>query len=398
MKKRTFLLLVIAMLAAAGLGMLVVEHQGYVLISWKNIRFEATLWVFLACLAVLLVGLYLVRLLLGAALHSIGWVNPWSASNKRKRLATASEAGMLEFARGNWEPALRHLTYASKTSEQPMPYLLAAVRAAEKLQQSSTADNLLAKARGTLPEQDLAISLCQAELYQQRGQLQEAQATLLAAYQQHADNGEVLVRLYQLYEDNHDWGGIIGVLPALRKAKQHSEAELNHIEYRAWQGRLLQVADLPALQTVWDTMPSSLHRQSSLVLAYCSQLLRFGQDQTAESLLQHQLNQDFDVQLFQAYAQIPHHDPSRALKHAETWLSQAPDDAQAMYAMGKLCVQAKLWGRAQDYLRASLERQPNPQVYAELARLLNQLGDYKASDELLTSSIKLLNQHNNAAV
>ena len=33
MKKRTFLLLLIAILLAAGLGMLIVEHQGYVLIT-----------------------------------------------------------------------------------------------------------------------------------------------------------------------------------------------------------------------------------------------------------------------------------------------------------------------------------------------------------------------------
>lgn len=62
------------------------------------------------------------------------------------------------------------------------------------------------------------------------------------------------------------------------------------------------------------------------------------------------------------------------------------------FAAGRLAVQARQWAKARDYYRGSLELQPTPQVYAELARLLNQMGDYKSGNELLASGIRLLEE------
>lgn len=397
MKKRTFLLLLVAILLAAGLGMLMVEHQGYVLITWKNIRFEATLWVFLACLAVLLAGLYLLRMLACGVLCSLGWVNPWSARNRKKRLDEAVNEGMLQYSRGNWQPALRQLTHAAKTSPQPLPYILAAARAAEKMQQPAVADQLLDEARNRLPENDLAIVLCQAELYQQRGQLQQAQQLLLSAHQQDTENPELIERLYLLLLDNRDWGGLIGLVPDLYKVKSLPESEVKAVEQRAWQGRMQTATSRQELDKVWHTMSSALHRNASVVLAYCSQLITLGQAADAEELLRVQLEQHVDVQLLQAYAQIPHADPARALQAGEGWLKQLPGDAMALFAVGRLAVQARQWGKARDYYQTSLERQPTPQVYAELARLLNQMGDYKTGNELLATGIRMLERQSTAA-
>lgn len=390
MKKRTFLIFLVAILLAAGLGMLVVEHQGYVLITWKNIRFESTLWIFLAGIAILLAGLYLLRVLACGLLQSIGWVNPWSARNRTKRLDEAVHLGMLEYSRGNWQPALRQLSHAAKVSPQPLPYILAAARAAEKLQQPETADQMLREARARLPDSDLAIVLCQAELYQQRGQQQQAQQTLQTARNHHPENPELLERLYQLYLADKNWGALLGLMPDLSRVKSLQDAEVRALEQRAWQGRLQEVGNVQELDKIWSTMSSSLHRNPQTVLAYCSQLITLGHADRAESLLRQQLQAEVNVQLLQAYAQIPHLDAERALERGESWLKEVPGDALALFAVGRLAVQAHQWAKARDYYQESLERYPTPQVYAELARLLNQLGDYKTGNELLASGIRLL--------
>ncbi|NLY16992.1 MAG: heme biosynthesis protein HemY [Gammaproteobacteria bacterium] len=392
MKKRTFLLLLIAILLAAGLGMLIVEHQGYVLITWKNIRFETTFWVFLACIAVLLAGLYFLRMLACVLLGSLGWVNPWSARNRKRRLDEAVDEGMMEYTRGNWQPALRQLSYAAKASPQPLPYILAAARAAEKLQQHGVADQLLEDARRRLPENDLAIVLCQAELHQQRGHEQQAQELLQKAYWRDTENPELIERLYRILLANGDWGGLVGLVPDLYKVKSLTESEVKALELRAWQGRLHEAADLQELNKVWNTLSSTLHRNPQIVLAYCSRLITLGHATDAEGLLRQQLEQKVDVALLQAYAQIPHVNPERALQAAEGWLQQVSGDAMALFAAGRLAVQARQWAKARDYYRGSLELQPTPQVYAELARLLNQMGDYKSGNELLSSGIRLLEE------
>lgn len=392
MRKRTFLLFLLAILLAAGLGMLMVEHHGYVLITWKNIRFESTLWIFLACLAVLLAVLYVLRVLATGVLCSLGWVNPWSARNRKKRLDSAVHQGMLEYSRGNWQSALRQLTHAAKTSPQPLPYILTAARVAEKMQQPETADQLLSEARARLPDNDLAIVLCQVELYLQRNQQEQAQQLLQENRREHPDNPELIERLYRLLLDNQDWGGLIGLLPSLHKVKSLSADEIRALESRAWQGRLQSAGSQQELGTIWSTMSSVLHRNPQTLLAYCSQLITLGQAIEAEGLLRQQLNQQVDVQLLQAYAQIPHTVPERALTLGEGWLQQVSDDAMALFAVGRLAIQARQWGKARDYYQASLERQPAPHVYAELARLLNQLGDHKTGSELLDTGIRMLEQ------
>ncbi len=394
MKKRTYLLLLIAIVAATLLGMLVVEHQGYVLIAWKNARYESTLWVFLAVLAVLALALSLLRSLAGLLLGSLGWINPWSAGNRRKRLDVAASQGLLEFSRGNWQPALKHLEYAGQHSTRPLPYLLAAARTAEKLGQHQQADQLLAQASQRLKDQDPAISLCQAELHIQRGHYPQACESLQQARSRHPGNSELLERLLELYLQQQDWAALAGLLPDLRKNRLRSPDELDHLELQIWQGRLQHATDTGALEKTWSAMASSLHQVPAILLAYCSRLIVMGHARNAESLLRRQLEKSMDSQLLQAWAQIPHADPARALKAARQWLEQMPDDPHVLLALGKLAIQANEWAAARDYLQASLSRQPSAQAYTELARLLGRMGDHKAGQELLDTGIRLLEQQN----
>lgn len=391
MKKRTFLLLVVVILATVGLGTLVVEHQGYVLISWKNIRFEATLWVFLLCLLLLLAVLYALRVTLGLLFRSAGWVNPWSGKNRKKRLENSINKGLLSYSEGNWSEALKQLGHAGKASEQPLPYLLAAARSAEQLQQGKTSDELLLLALKKHSSNELpAIALCQADILLSRNEPEKALQILQKAYEKHSTHPELLVRLSQLAHQQQDWSQQLKLLPALRKIKHLDPKKTDQLEYQAWQGRISQPAEsMQQVQDIWDTLPSALHKQPCLLMAYCSQYIHFKQPEQAERLLRQQLNQKFDVQLLQAYAQVPHTQPGLAVKNAERWLEQAPDDAVALYALGKLCLQAELWGKARDYLQSSLVKKPQPKVYAELARLLNEMGDYKRSIQLLTASINM---------
>jgi len=61
------------------------------------------------------------------------------------------------------------------------------------------------------------------------------------------------------------------------------------------------------------------------------------------------------------------------IARAEGWLKQRPRDAGLLLALGRLCLQQKLWGKAQNYLEASLSVEESRDAHLELARLLDQL-------------------------
>jgi HemY protein len=85
-------------------------------------------------------------------------------------------------------------------------------------------------------------------------------------------------------------------------------------------------------------------------------------------------------------------DAGKQLQHAESWLKQHPADSSLLLTLGRLCLQNRLWGKARDYLEASLRLQRNPEACAELARLLAQLGDTQRSNQLFQEGLGLLDE------
>ena len=398
--KRTYLILLAVVACAAALGMFIAEHTGYVLISWKSFRFESSLWVFLAVLAAVLAILYGIRTLIKMALVSTGLVNPWSRRNQSRRLRLAAEQGILDLAQGHWKDALRHLRRAAQGEAKPLVYLLGAANAAEKLGYSEEADELLEQALIKQPSAEVAIALAHADLQQQRADDAGALETLQAMHELHPQHTEVLLRLQALLRQRQDWSGLIGLLPALRKCKRFSTAQLQDIEYQAWAGRLAAACQLEqdsqqalkTLETAWQGLSGKLKNDPHLVAAYASELLRLNAHEQAESLLRHALQNGLYDELVELYGRAQAKDTARQLQLAESWLKHAPDNAILLRALGRLSLRNQLWGKARDYFESSLSVDRQAHTCAELARLLSHLGDTQRSNQLFAESFQLLEQ------
>lgn len=74
---------------------------------------------------------------------------------------------------------------------------------------------------------------------------------------------------------------------------------------------------------------------------------------------------------------------------AESWLKQAPQDAQLLLCLGRLCLRNQLWGKAREYLEASLQFARQADTCIELARLLASQGDLARSNQLLQEAVQL---------
>ncbi|WBE25307.1 heme biosynthesis HemY N-terminal domain-containing protein [Denitrificimonas caeni] len=400
--KRTYLILLLVVAAAAALGMFIAEHTGYVLISWKSFRYESSLWLFLAVLAGLFAVLYGLRTLIKMLLVSTGLINPWSQRNQKRRVRLASEQGMLDLAQGQWKDALRHLRRAAQGESKPLVYLLGAANAAEKLGYSDEADQLLEQALIKQPAAEVAIALSHADLQLQRGDDAGAQDTLQAMHELHPEHPEVLLRLQALLRQRQEWSALIALLPALRKCKRLNSQQLQNIEYQAWSGRLADASHsdnsqdalhaLKALDQAWHKLSSKLKLDPQLVAAYCTELLRLNAHEQAESLLRHTLKNNLNDDLIELYGRTQAQDGARQLKLAESWLKQEPQNPILLRALGRLSLRNQLWGKARDYFESSLRLKRQAHTCAELARLLSHLGDSQRSNQLFAESFQLLEQ------
>lgn len=396
---RVYVLILAVVLAATLIGLAVAEQSGYVLIAYKSFRYESSLWTFLA----LLVVLWAVYLAVRVAMRLLGVsgrvVNPWSRFNRRRRSLLAEENGQRDLAEGHWQQALRHLRRAAELSERPLPHFLGAARAANELGKTEECDELLDHALKREPGAELAVGLTRAQLLINRGDVGQARAVLDKLHQDHPRHPTVLRLLQQLYVSLHDWQALCVLLPELRKERVLQNAELADLERRSWIASLGEAGEqgvgqgersLHALTQRWQNVPSNLRAQPPLVAAYAEQLLRLGAPEEAEDVLRKALKEGYDSRLVYLYGRARGRDGAHQLKTAEGWLKQHGDDPELLLTLGRLCQQNKLWGKAREYLEASIARQRSAEACAELARLLAQLGEVERSNQLFQEGLGLL--------
>ncbi|CAM3617317.1 Protein HemY [Pseudomonas reidholzensis] len=398
--KRVYLLAVLAIVVAAALGIAVAKHSGYVLISYGSFRYQSGLWAALGGLIGLVLGLWLLRYLVGLVLSSTGAVNPWSRRNRRRRTRIAVEQGQLDLAEGRWASAQRHLHRAAEAERQPLLYYLGAARAANELGRTEDSDTLLERALERQPQAELAVALTHAQLQMDRGDGDGALETLLAMHERHPHNGQVLRLLQRLYLERGDWSALIRLLPELRKGKVLPASELADLEQRAW-GHNLNLAatrgdDAPAarqaLELAWQQLTSAQRQEPQLVLAYAEQLRQVGAQGEAEKALREALKRQYESHLARLYGLVRGDDPARQLQTAEGWLKTHPQDPSLLLTLGRLSLQNRLWGKARDYLESSLRLERNPETCAELARLLASLGEVERSNQLFQEGLGLLDE------
>ena len=89
------------------------------------------------------------------------------------------------------------------------------------------------------------------------------------------------------------------------------------------------------------------------------------------------IKRQYDDRLVERYGRVQGSDPARQLANAEGWLKDHPQNAVLLLALGRLSLRNALWGKARDYLEASLRFDHRPETCAELARLARAAGRYR---------------------
>ena len=159
-----------------------------------------------------------------------------------------------------------------------------------------------------------------------------------------------------------------------------SLAKLERDTYRAW---LLDAAGKEEIddeaRSLWQKLPGDLKKDAELQSAYVELLNRDGDHSAAEKLLVRSLKHNWDSRLVRQYGLLEGGDAAEHLARAESWLADHPDDPQLLLCLGRLSARDKLWGKARDYFENSYRLQKDPEVCAELGRLLIGLGEPKVA-------------------
>lgn len=164
------------------------------------------------------------------------------------------------------------------------------------------------------------------------------------------------------------------MLDQLERQQGIDAMSAEQIRQHAWLEKIRQQADLGSLEASLKRMPAAYKRRSKVVIAAVQALFGYGGHATAHQLLVNSLEAEWDSELAALYGDCHTASIVAQIEQAEKWLTQHPRDANLLLALGKLCVQQKLWGKAQNYLEASISLKPSYAAYVALEQLAERLG------------------------
>jgi len=129
------------------------------------------------------------------------------------------------------------------------------------------------------------------------------------------------------------------------------------------------------------------------VEAAASALARAGDQNHARKLIESAMDKEFSAILLAAYVGLDQIPARERIEHAERWLARYGDEGALTLALGRLCMNAALWGKAEEFLRRSLLRAETVSGHLAMAELNealerpeDALGHYRAAALLRAKS------------
>jgi HemY protein len=371
---RFFFKLLFLVIIALGAVLLVRDDPGFLLLRYRDYSVETSLAFALVALLVVVIALsYALKLLRGL------WRLPGSVQtqSRKRRFDKARKQltqGLIDLAEGRFEQAENNLIRLVKFSESPMLHYLAAARAAQLQGKHDARDRYLMAAHEANPEAEIAIGVTQAELQMSHMQIEQALATLTHLRSVAPRHDYVLMLQARAYYQLEDWASLVEILPDLRRKKLIKEAELREMELTGYRSALEQAAtSQQSFEQTWGKISKSLQSDAELVRFYINLMNRHGwYGKSAEQLLIKVLENQWDDGLIDAYGCFEARDANQQLVRAEKWLKEFGHKDNMLLALGRISMRARLWGKAQGYLEASIGVQPTPAACLALAELFEQ--------------------------
>lgn len=364
----------IVTIAALGVGLTLAAryNTGYVLLVLPAHRIEFSLNLLLALLVMGFTAGYVLVRLVSATLGLPRQVQEYrSARSSAKARATLLEA-LYEYFAGRYGRAEQAAAAALELGEQPELSAVLAARSAHELRATERRDAYLARAAAVAGD-GAARVVTEAELLLDQQRHQEALTVLKRLPRRHTAALRLELKAQQ---QARNWEQVLALTEELRRRGVIDATQAEQVRRHALTENLKRRAlDTHALDDTWGAIPAGERANRRVAAAAARCYIALGAGEQARHIIEAAMDESWDSELAGLYAECEGGDTVKRIERAEGWLGTHPRDAVLLYALGRMCGQQQLWGKAQSYIEASIAVEPTYTAHFELARLQEQLGD-----------------------
>jgi len=342
------------------------RDPGTLLLRWLDMELETTAAFLLVTIAVLLLSVWGLDFVLRRLPQM------WS-KRRRAKLRGALHAGLLALAEGRWASAKKQLLLASTLQEQKTTAMFAAVYAAEALDETALAQELLSGLRES--NWRAPVEVRTAVLLARQGD-----ASGLERLRKQIDGPASPAALRALVRCLKDHGRLTeaqALMGKLQAARAVSTSELKRQESQLLAAALMQCEDLATLEQFWRDASKDVTRNPEVVAAYVQRSSELGNQDNASDALHRALKQAPSEPLFTIYGRFEHKDAGAALERAERWQQDYADSAALQLAIGRMARRSGQLDKARGHLLRAVALGGGASAFEELGQLAEQQGDIR---------------------
>ncbi|MBI5919627.1 MAG: heme biosynthesis protein HemY [Nitrosomonadales bacterium] len=359
-------------LAAAAVALTLASHNpGYVLLVYAPYRIELSLTLFTFGLFGLFVLSFLAAQLLTTALNLPEKVRQFRAGRAQEKKQSAMLEALTAFFEGRYAAAEKAATRTMELGEAPGVMPIIAARSAHKQREFERRDAYLA----SLETEPALRLLAKAQFMLDQQQPQSALEALHALEDSGVKNHIGAQHLeFKAQQMARNWDAVLELSAQLEKRDALDVTVAAQIKQQAWLEKVrAQRQDSSALMAVWKTVPGEFRHRAKIAATAARAFIELGNCRSAQQVLVYALEAQWDSELVALLGDCQEGDIVAQIEQAEKWLEDHTQDAGLLLALGKLCLNQGLWGKAQSYLDASLSIAPSSAAYNALGRLAEKL-------------------------
>jgi HemY protein len=369
--------------AAIALVVLGRVEAGYVLFTWPPYRVEMSMIFFAVLLLGLFVALYALVRLSANTLALPATVRAYRTRRRTERANAALAAALQAFYEGRYARAEKEAAVAFENGSTPGVAALLAARAAHQLREFERRETWFERAAAAGEPVQTAQMMSLAEIALDERDFVGARNALrnLQGSARHIASMRMLLRAER---GAGAWDEVLRLSAQLAKRDAIAPALAEEYKLQATIELLARAADdAGAFERRWRAIPAADQRQPRVAAAGARHANALGNASLARSILDQALAEEWTPQLVRLYGELPRGIDAAAraeearirIERGERWLADRNRDSDLLSALGRLCAEAELWGKARNFLEAALSFEESRAVHLELARLAEKMGD-----------------------
>jgi HemY protein len=372
MRALLWLLLIAAL--AVGLSLAARYNDGYALFVLPPWRVEISLNLLLLLSVAGFIALYWVFRSFGMLLRLPQQVSEFRGRRARGSAENTLHEALRNFAEGRFSHALKNAEKVYESGHARDLAALVAWRAAHALRDGPRENEWRQRTVDHADGSRATVLMTEAELALDARDFDAALAALDRLAKAGGRHIGALRLALRAHQGRGDWREAARLTRQLEKHKALSPEQAAPLRHRAHVEVFKAMADdAKSIHAYWRELAVDDRLEPRLAIEASSALVRAGDGPGAAQLVEDVLDERWDSSLISAYAQCPGGDVLGRIAHCEKWLHERPRDAQLLLALGRLCRERQLWGKAQSYLEASIAVEATRAAHVELAQLLDSL-------------------------